>query len=164
MRNINRMLAWAHSQALENLLERQPRCKRCVIDQFARTEDTIKRALKERGKKIEIVQRHKAESDIAVAAASVIAREIFIRSCLDMGKECFGENPGEDDKIPLGSSDPKVRKLAEEMVAKHGPVWLMNHAKAHFQTTDKVLSACGKSRADLPAEGQVTSAIRKTDD
>jgi hypothetical protein len=50
------------------------------------------------------------------------------------------------------------------MVAKHGPVWLMNHAKAHFQTTDKVLSACGTSRADLPAEGQVTSAIRKTDD
>ena len=45
-------------------------------------------------------------------------------------------------------------ELAEEMVRKHGPVWLMNHCKAHFQTTDKVLAACGMSRADLPPEGQ----------
>jgi hypothetical protein len=36
----------------------------------------------------------------------------------------------------------------------------MNHCKAHFQTTDKVLSACGYSRADLPPEGQVTSAVK----
>ena len=34
----------------------------------------------------------------------------------------------------------------------------MNHAKAHFQTTDKVLAACGRSREDLPPEGRVVSA------
>ena len=61
----------------------------------------------------------------------------------------------------MGSSDPRVRELAEEMVRKNGPVWLMNHCKAHFQTTDKVLAACGKSRADLPAEGQVASATMR---
>ena len=155
MRNINRMLAWAHGTAIEELLTKVPACSRVVVDQFAPTEATILRALKPLGKKATVEQRHKAESDIAVAAASVIAREIFIRSCLDMGKECFGENPAEDEKIPLGSSDPRVRKLAEEMVLRHGPVWLMNHAKVHFQTTDKVLSACGKSREDLPLEGQV---------
>jgi ribonuclease HIII len=88
----------------------------------------------------------------------VIARELFIRACLDMGKECFGEASAEGEKIPLGSSDPRVRELAEKMVREHGAVWLMNHAKAHFQTTDKVLAACGKSRGDLPPEGQVTSA------
>ena len=65
------------------------------------------------------------------------------------------------DMIPRGSSDPRVRLLAEEMVRKHGPTWLMNHCKAHFQTTDKVLAACGKSRADLPPEGQVTSLPKK---
>ncbi len=155
MRNINRMLAWAHGTAIEELLTKVPTCGRVVVDQFAPTEATILRALKPLGKKATVEQRHKAESDIAVAAASVIAREIFIRSCLDMGKECFGENPAEDEKIPLGSSDPRVRKLAEEMVLRHGPVWLMNHAKVHFQTTDKVLAACGKSREDLPPEGQV---------
>ena len=166
MKNINRMLAWAHGTAIEELLEKRPNCDRVVVDQFAPTETTIRRALKERGKKATVEQRHKAESDIAVAAASVIARELFIRACLDMGKECFGENAETQDKIPLGSSDPRVRELAEEMVRKNGPTWLMNHCKAHFQTTDKVLAACGKSRDDLPAEGQVVSATmrRETED
>ena len=158
MRNINRMLAWAHGTAIEELLEKRPGCTRVVVDQFAPTEATIRRALKPRGKAATVEQRHKAESDIAVAAASVIARELFIRACLDMGKECFGENADEQDKIPLGSSDPRVRELAGKMVEKNGPVWLMNHCKAHFQTTDKVLAACGHSRADLPPEGQVVSA------
>ena len=63
------------------------------------------------------------------------------------------------DMIPRGSSDPRVRQLAVEMVKKHGATWLMNHCKAHFQTTDKVLAECGLSRADLPPEGQVTSAV-----
>ena len=162
MRNINRMLAWAHGTAIEELLTKRPECKRVVIDQFAPTEATILKALKPLGKKTKIEQRHKAESDIAVAAASVIAREIFIRSCLDMGKECFGDSPSEDQRIPLGSSDPRVRNLAEEMVRANGPVWLMNHVKAHFQTTDKVLSACGYSRSDLPEEGQVISAYKRS--
>jgi len=157
MRNINRMLAWAHGTAIEDLLTRRPACDRVVVDQFAPTETTIQRALKERGKKATVEQRHKAESDIAVAAASVIAREIFIRDCLVMGEECFDKES--EEKIPLGSSDPRVRTLAEEMVKKNGPTWLMNHCKAHFQTTDKVLAACEKTRADLPPEGQVTSAV-----
>ena len=161
IRNINRMLAWAHGTAIEELLEKRPACDRVVVDQFAPTEATILRALKQRGKKAKVEQRHKAESDIAVAAASVIARELFIRSCLDMGKECFGENAEAQEKIPLGSSDPRVRELAEAMVRKNGPTWLMNHCKAHFQTTDKVLAACGKSRNDLPPEGRVVSATMR---
>jgi ribonuclease HIII len=163
MRNINRMLAWAHGTAIEELLTKRSGCPRVVVDQFAPTEATILRALKPLGRKVEVVQRHKAESDIAVAAASVIAREIFLRDIARMSEEIFGSEPpaeGEEKpKVPIGSSDPKVRALAEEMVGKEGPVWLMNHAKAHFQTTDKVLSACGRSRDDLPEEGRITSAV-----
>ena len=151
IRNINRMLAWAHGTAIEELLEKRPGCTRVVVDQFAPTETTIRRALKTRGKQATVEQRHKAESDIAVAAASVIAREQFLRDVPD---------------FPLGSSDPRVRELAEEMVRKNGPTWLMNHCKAHFQTTDKVLAACGLSRADLPPEGQIVSSTmrRETED
>ena len=161
MKNINRMLAWAHGTAIEELLTKRSGCKRVVVDQFAPTEATIRRALKPLGKAATVEQRHKAESDIAVAAASVIARELFMRACLDMGTECFGAEADAQEKIPLGSSDPRVRELAEEMVRKNGPVWLMNHCKAHFQTTDKVLAACGKSRADLPPEGQGGSAAQR---
>lgn len=156
IKNINRMLAWAHGTAIEELLEKRTSCNRVVVDQFAPTEATILRALKERGKKAKVEQRHKAESDIAVAAASVIARELFMRDIQKMSEEL-----PEGVTVPMGSSDPRVRSLAEEMVRANGPVWLMNHCKAHFQTTDKVLAACGKSRAELPAEGQVVSASNK---
>ena len=160
IKNINRMLAWAHGTAIEELLEKRQSCPRVVVDQFAPTEATILRALKTRGKAIKVEQRHKAESDIAVAAASVIAREIFLRDIMKMGEEVFGPPAEGRENVPAGSSDPRVRALAEEMVRKEGPVWLMNHVKAHFQTTDKVLSACGKSRADLPPEEQVVSASK----
>ena len=160
IRNINRMLAWAHGTAIEELLEKRQSCPRVVVDQFAPTEATILRALKTRGKAAKVEQRHKAESDIAVAAASVIAREIFLRDIAKMSEEVFGPPAEDRPNVPAGSSDPRVRELAEEMVRKNGPVWLMNHVKAHFQTTDKVLAACGKSRGDLPPEGQVVSASK----
>ena len=161
IRNINRLLAWAHGTAIEELLEKRPSCNRVVVDQFAPTEATIRRALKTRGKAATVDQHHKAESDIAVAAASVIARELFLRDMQKMTEEVFGPPAEGRPDIPIGSSDPRVRATAEQMVREHGPVWLMNHCKAHFQTTDKVLAAVGKSRADLPPEGQVTSAAAR---
>jgi len=164
MKNINRMLAWAHGTAIEELLTKREGCARVVVDQFAPTEATILRALKERGKKAVVEQRHKAESDIAVAAASVIARELFLRAIADMTAEVFGPPPPDGSsaqKVPAGSSDPRVRELAEEMVRKNGATWLMNHCKAHFQTTDKVLAACGLDRSALPPEGQVASAAAR---
>ena len=161
IKNINRLLAWAHGTAIEELLEKRPSCNRVVVDQFAPTEATIRWALKTRGKAATVDQHHKAESDIAVAAASVIARELFLRDMQKMTEEVFGPPAEGRPDIPIGSSDPRVRATAEQMVREHGPVWLMNHCKAHFQTTDKVLAAVGKSRADLPPEGQVTSAAAR---
>ena len=161
IRNINRMLAWAHGTAIEELLTKRQGCGRVVVDQFAPTEATIRRALKERGKKAVVEQRHKAESDIAVAAASVIARELFLRSMADMTTEVFGPPPADGSaapKVPAGSSDPRVAGLAAEMVRKNGATWLMNHCKVHFKTTDKVLAECGLGRDALPPEGQVVSA------
>ena len=167
--NINRMLAWAHGTAIEELLQKWERRvgagggrKRIVVDQFAPTEATINRALKPLGRAATIDQHHKAESDLAVAIASVIARELFLRDIMKMSEELEAEKTGGGGPrtIPIGSSDPRVRELAGEMVKKHGPVWLMNHCKAHFQTTDKVLAACGFSRNDLPPEGQVVSKMK----
>ena len=153
MRNINRMLAWAHGTAIEDLLGKRPSCARVVVDQFAPTEATILRALKPLGKKAKVEQRHKAESDIAVAAASVIAREVFLRETAAMS-----QNP--EDPVPLGSSDPRVAAFAEAGVKAGGASWLMNNCKAHFRTTDKVLAACGLTREDLPPEGRVVSTSK----
>ena len=164
IKNVNRLLAWAHGTCIESLLEKQPACPKVVVDQFAPTETVVKRALKERGRKIVLDQHHKAESDIAVAAASVVARELFLRDLVAALPEYGLESATEENPvgaIPKGSSDPRIRELAESCVRKNGPKWIMNHCKAHFQTTDKVLSACGLSRSDLPPEGQVTSAARE---
>ncbi|MCQ2388692.1 MAG: ribonuclease HIII [Kiritimatiellae bacterium] len=166
IKNVNRLLAWAHGTCIEELLEKQPACPRVVVDQFAPTETVVRRALKERGRKIVVDQHHKAESDVAVAAASVVAREVFLRDLVALfaaaGRKGADAKAGAEATtiadVLKGSSDPRVRQFAEEMVKRHGPTWLMNNCKAHFQTTDKVLSACGFSRADLPPEGRIASA------
>jgi len=157
IRNVNKLLAWAHARCIEDLLAKQPGCPRAVADQFGASPAVIKRALMERGSKIELEQRHKAESDIAVAAASVIARELFLRALGDMAGDLRLE---EGEHTPKGSSDPLVRAVAERCVRADGPEFLATHCKCHFQTTDKVLAACGKSRADLPAFARAASAVK----
>jgi len=52
---------------------------RAISDQFAANKATVAKALMSLGRQIELVQRHKAESDLAVAAASILARDEFIR-------------------------------------------------------------------------------------
>ena len=141
IRNVNKMLAWGHARAIENLLEKVPDCPRALSDKFGPTHQ-IERALMNKGKKIKLDQRTKAESDTAVAAASVLARAGFLYALKKMGKEHGFE-------VPKGASE-KVRREAEKLVAYKGPGILLETAKCHFQTTDKVLAEVGYSRKDLP--------------
>ncbi len=141
IRNVNKMLAWGHARAIENLLEKVPDCPRALSDKFGPTHQ-IERALMNKGKKIKLDQRTKAESDTAVAAASILARAGFLYALKKMGKEHGFE-------VPKGASE-KVRREAEKLVANKGPGILLETAKCHFQTTDKVLAEVGYSRKDLP--------------
>src|ERR1041385_9094799 len=72
--NLNRLLGWGHARVIENLLMKKPACARSLSDQFADAR-VINASLLKHGRKIVIEQRPRAESDIAVAAASVMARE-----------------------------------------------------------------------------------------
>ncbi len=142
IRNVNKMLAWGHARAIENLLEKVPDCPRALSDKFGPTHQ-IERALLDKGRRIKLDQRTKAESDPAVAAASILARAGFIYALKKMGKEYSFE-------VPKGASE-KVRREAEKLVAYKGPGILLDTAKCHFQTTDKVLAEVGYSRKDLPS-------------
>ncbi len=159
-KNVNALLAQAHAEGIESFLDKNPIIGRIVVDQFAPTEWTVNRALGEFGRRIEIDQHHKAESDLAVAIASVLARAAFIRDMDALAREIFGVDADgrAKESMPMGSSDPRVRLVAEAMVRKFGPVSIMNHCKAHFRTTDQVLAACGLDRTALPEEGRVVSA------
>jgi len=148
MRNVNNLLAWAHARCIENLLETVPNCPRAVADQFG-AKQVIERALMKKGRSIKLEQRHKAESDIAVAAASVLAREAFLRSLGKLG-ETYGMT------FHKGASE-QVKDTATGLVKKHGADILLKTAKCHFRTADQVLATCGFSRAALGPDGQAVS-------
>jgi len=152
IRNVNDLLAWAHARCIENLLETVPDCPRAVADQFG-AKQVIERALMKKGRSIKLEQRHKAESDIAVAAASVLAREAFLRS---LGK--LGEAHG--ITFHKGASE-QVKEAAVELVKKSGADILLKTAKCHFRTTDQVLATCGFSRSVLGPDGQAVSSSKQ---
>lgn len=139
--NVNRMLAWGHARAIENLLEKVPDCPRALSDKFASTV-LIERALMKNGRKIKMDQRTKAESDPAVAAASILARAGFLMALRKMEKN-FGI-----ETVPKGCS-AKVKQIAAELVACKGPGILLKTCKTHFRTTEEVLGMNGYSRANL---------------
>lgn len=148
MRNVNTMLGWAHARSIENLLEHVPDCSRAISDQFGNKQQVAK-ALMQKGRRIELEQRHRAESDMAVAAASVIAREAFLRSLKEMSDRY-------EVVVPKGAS-AAVRTAAVQLATQHGPGILLETAKCHFQTTDKVLAQLGLNREALGPEGQAVS-------
>jgi len=148
MRSVNRMLAWGHARAIENLLENVPSCPKAISDQFG-DKKTVERALLQKGRGIELVQRHKAESDMAVAAASIIARETFLRALDKMGKEYGME-------FKKGAS-AAVCDAAAALIRNHSPEDLEKTAKCHFKTTDKVLAKVGLTRNDLPPNCRAVS-------
>jgi len=127
--NLNSLLGWGHARVIENLLVRRPDCRRSLSDQFADAR-VIEKALLHHGQKIQIEQRPRAESDIAVAAASILAREAFInwleRKAKDLGM-----------KLGRGASS-EIRTAAANIVEKHGPQMLSQIAKVHFRTAHEV--------------------------
>jgi len=127
--NLNKLLAWGHARVIENLLAKKPECPRSLSDQFADAR-LIEQSLLRHGRKIDIQQRPRAESDIAVAAASILAREAFI-NWLDREGKRLGI------RLERGVS-PAVKTAAEKLVEGNGPEALRQVAKVHFRTAHAV--------------------------
>jgi ribonuclease HIII len=136
LRNLNRLLAWGHARAIENILERVP-AGRAVTDQFG-DEKFVRNALLKKGREIELVQMPRAEEDPAVAAASILARAEFLTRLHFLSQEVGVE-------LPKGASD-LVERAAVKLVRKKGPGILDKVAKMHFKTTVRVLAAAGADK------------------
>ena len=130
--NLNKLLAWGHARVIENLLQIKPECPRALSDQFANPR-LIERALMEKGRGIQLDQRTKAESDPAVAAASILARARFIDWLAK-------ESEGLGMVLPRGAS-AQVKALGVKLVQRDGPQVLSRVAKMHFKTASEILSA-----------------------
>lgn len=128
--SVNRMLAWGHARVIENLMglryQMQPPPVRAISDQFAHDKAVIANALMQMGRDIELVQRHKAEEDMAVAAASILARNEFVTRLAALEKRY-------EMRLPKGGST-LVDAAAKEFIAKFGVAELSKVAKMHFRT------------------------------
>ncbi len=129
IKNLNRLLAWGHARALENLLQ-QVDCDLAIADQFG-DERLILNALQEKGKQIRLMQRPKAESDLAVAAASILARAEFLQRLHKLSE-------GLNTTLPKGAS-PAVELAGKMVIKKYGRERLGTVAKLHFKTTKQIL-------------------------
>jgi len=127
-KNLNKLLAWGHARVIENILEKVP-CKYALSDKFG-DESLIKNALLKNGRTIQLDQRVRAESDIAVAAASVLARATFVQKMKTM-ENFYGL------KFPKGCNNI-VKTHAKEFINKYGRERLIEVCKAHFKTYNEV--------------------------
>ena len=129
LRNLNRILAWAHARVIENILE-EVACAQAITDQFG-DRLYVENALMKKGRNIELIQRPKAEEDMAVAAASIMARSEFLRRLYFLSQDF-------NIDLPKGSS-PRSEEVGLKLVEKHGADVLDKVAKKHFKLTPRIL-------------------------
>jgi len=136
MKNLNRLLAWAHARAIESLLEqleaRWPDWKgsaEIVADQFG-DERFLKEGLMKRGRTVILRQQVKAEEELVVAAASLLARANFLEGLERLSRSCG---------IALPKGATHVLEAGRAVLAKGGETLLSQVAKMHFRTTRQVL-------------------------
>jgi ribonuclease HIII len=130
LRNLNRLLAWGHSRAIENILGEVP-CRLAITDQFG-DKAYVLNALMKKGQRLELIQRPKAEEDMAVAGASILARAEFLKRLYFLSQDIGLE-------LPKGAST-LVEAAAVKLVRQHGPEVLEKVAKTHFKITQRVLA------------------------
>lgn len=127
IQNLNHLLAWAHASVIEKMLERVG-TTRVIVDQFSPT--ALRPRLKELGRAADIVEMVRGENDIAVAAASVLARAEFVAGIARLETQ-------HGVKLPLGAGSPVVA-AGKRIVADRGAAFLPQVAKVHFATTRQV--------------------------
>lgn len=132
-KNLNRLLAWGHATTIEQLVQ-QSNCQTVIIDQFA-DEWVVEQALKRKKLSVKLTQRHRAEEDLVVAAASILARSAFVEALDRLSQEMGIE-------LPKGSSKA-TQQAGLEILKRWGEDKLRTICKQHFKTLDAIL---GKER------------------
>lgn len=126
--NLNKLLAWGHARVIENLVG-ETDCKCALSDQFG-NESLIKEALMEKGKGITLEQKPRGEENIVVAAASIIARDEFVKRMESLEAK-YGQ------AFPKGASTATV-SAAKQFARDYGKDRLGEVGKLHFKTTQNI--------------------------
>ena len=126
-KNLNTLLASLHAEAIQTLQTRLG-AKHALVDRFSKN-DLLTPQLTQG--EIEVIQVPKAESDIAVAAASIIARDVFLTGM---------ENLSQKYRFRLPRGAYRVTEAGREFINIHGPEALEDVAKLHFSLTKTILN------------------------
>ena len=130
MGNLNLMMGWAHAKVIENLLHKCD-AENVISDKFG-NEKIIIDSLQQKGRSVNLNQVTKGERFMAVAAASVLAREAIIKWFKHQSKRYKFE-------IPKGAS-VDVESSARMLVEKYGEEVVKKLVKLHFKTSHKVFN------------------------
>ena len=128
MKNVNKILGWAHAKVIENILQKKD-VNEAISDKFG-DENLILNALQEKGKNIRLLQFTKAERYTGVAAASILARNSFIKWFTTIQNKYGIE-------LPKGASS-EVITAGKMFIKKFGNESLNDVAKVHFKTTKQL--------------------------
>lgn len=131
-KSLNALLAWAHARAIEDLLAGGVATTNVLVDRFTDVEYIRARLLRStQARSINLVALPRAEANVAVAAASILARTAFL-DWLERTSRELGLG------VPKGAS-VAVITAAREIVQRYGTAKLRELAKLHFKTTESVL-------------------------
>ena len=128
-KNLNKLLNWAHSKAIDTLLQRT-NCKTVITDKFSNKDLQV--TANTNHSSVEFIQEHRAEKYTGVAAASILARDEFNRWFVYQKK--LGHN------LPKGSSDAVV-EAATKLYKKLNGKQLNEFVKLHFKTINRILKS-----------------------
>lgn len=135
-KNLNRLMSWAHTAALGNLVEKTG-CREAVLDQFA-FPFVMESALKQKKLEVHLTQKVRGEEDLVVAAASILARAAFLEGLEKLSQEC-------GISLPKGASH-LVIEAGKKVLAKGGRELLSKVAKTHFKTMKNLFEMNGQNQ------------------
>ena len=139
-KNLNTLLAWAHTRAIEDLIGHGLRPEFILSDQFGDKRYIESRLMADtRLSGVPVLQMHRAEADVAVAAASILARDAFL-GWLEQAGKTLGLT------VPKGAS-PKVIETGKLLVSRLGADALKDYAKVSFKTMNQVAPGSGPAVA-----------------
>ena len=139
-KNLNTLLAWAHTRAIEDLIGHGLKPRFILSDQFGDKRYIESRLMVDtRLSGVPVLQMHRAEADVAVAAASILARDAFLRWLEQAGKT-LGLT------VPKGAS-PKVIETGKLLVTRLGADALKDYAKVSFKTMNQIVPGSGPAVA-----------------
>lgn len=127
--NVSIVLSKLHVDVIKKLYSRTKDAKFVVVDQFSKSKKRLEAVY---DLDIPLKQYHKAESDIAVASASILARYFFLLEFEKMNEK-YGE------KFPLGATH--VLDFGKKFYKTYGIRGLEDVAKVSFRTTEKIVKS-----------------------